>query len=289
MDLTPFFRNVDRIATALETIAANTAKPIITHSSNTSNVNQFDVEEIMAKLREPLAIGPYEIGAAVSHSIAGKLTPVEPPAKDEPTVFTPLDDIIRGLYRAGTTTAFGIANKLNEMGRVTEKGRRFNNVNVKPLMSRIGLESTYPSRGVRGAKASATKPEAPAEPAPEPAPARKPVLPGTNHFRERDQKAAKAESDRLNMRSLLSERTRERLEAFPLTTKRLKAEEAKSTSDAELIAQAVADGKVTHCPAFIDSDGFNHFEGSRLNKPKAGFAGVGVHKRGSQYTNRRRG
>jgi hypothetical protein len=259
MDLTPFFQNVERIATALETIARNTQKPVI---NNVSNVTQFDVEELIATLR-PQPLPPFDqlvLDRAMDLD-ADVLFPSpapEPaaPADDAPVVFMPLDTVIKEIFDGGTTTAYGIANKLNEMGRVTEKGRRFNNVNVKPLMTSLGLQSSHTYKGGRGNPVAKDEPvkEAATEPDPEPVVTRKPVVPGVNNFKQSKQIAA----------------------AVP------------DTPVADLIAQAIADGKVTYCPAFIDSDGYNHFEGNRLNKPKVGFAGTGVHRRGARYTNRKR-
>lgn len=250
MDLTPFFQNVERIATALELIARNTEKPFI---HNVSNITQFDVEELMTSLH-PQPLPPFDqavLDRAMDldpEVLFGSPAPAPQPV-EEPVVFKPLDEVIKGIYDGGTHSANGIAHRLNEMGRVTEKGRRFNNVNVKPLMARIGLQSPYDTK-----PKVEPKPEAPAEPAPEPAPARKPVVPGVNHFRERNQKV---EKDHMDMRRQLSPGTRGRLEAFEAARA-----EGKSISDAELIAKAVADGMVTQCPPCVDSDGFDHLNSS---------------------------
>lgn len=255
MDLTPFFRNVERIATALETIAANTTRPVITHSTS---ANQLDVEEVMAKLREPL---PQKALPPFHEFIDSKIAKHVIPAVDHPNVVVrPLPDIIKDLYESGITSANGIAIKLNSMGHRNDKGRPFNNVTVKPLMNSIGLRSPYDVQPATESKPVVEeRPEEPEPPAPSPPAVRKPVLPAGNHFRERDQKRqAREHADHMDMKGLLEPQTKIRLRAF------IKArDEGKSISDATLIADAIAAGRVTVLPAFVDSEGYDHLKGAQ--------------------------
>jgi hypothetical protein len=246
MDLSPFFANVERMATALERIALALAPTTITHQA--PSIDPFDrIVLLKAMELDPVALlDPAETNRRLQEVQACAISKATKPAEAKaPTeaaepevVFTPLDTVIKEIFDGGTTSANGIANKLNDMGRITEKGRRFNNVNVKPLMNRLGLQSPYDTK-----PKVESKPEAPAEPAPEPDQPRKPIIPGANPFEARN-----------NLRAV------------------------KTASDAELIAEAIAAGRVTKLPACVDSDGFDHLAGRNFNLPKGGYIGSAVRK-----------
>ncbi|TXM68319.1 hypothetical protein [Methylobacterium sp. WL120] len=255
MDLTPFFANVDRIATALETIARNTKQA--TFADLPAILKQIELRE---PPRFKVNLDPDVLFIPPLPDAVAPLGPLQSVKVDAPTQDLSIEARVKQLYEAGHTTANAIAVQLHIQQIPAVTGKWWNNVKVKKVMDQIGLVSTHQYRGGRGnPKPDADtfaqalpepEPELPTDPEPVVTP-KKPVLPGVNHFNEKRQK----------------------IRAFA----DLRA--AGSTiSDAELISQAIAEGRVTKLPAYMDSDGFNHLEGKSFDTPKGGYIGSAVRK-----------
>lgn len=273
MDLTPFFRNVERIADALELIARNTERPVISVAQEIALAGPLAAlvapEEVLEKpLLEALKIEALPIPTApVAEPPAPVIEPL-PPLVAHTLVEDLIDAEVRRLYASGVQSANAIAKALTKAGIERKPGRSFNNVTVKPIMDRLGLVSSWALRDapvtvstpvpVEPKPAAAPAPTAP-ESAPIPEVARTPVEVPTVHlhkFVEKPVAPVKGEDDHLNFRHLLSTETRARLEAHERITG-----EGRRPTDQELVDAAIAAGKVTVCEPCTDSSGYNHLKG----------------------------
>lgn len=277
MDLTPFFHNVERIATALETIARNTtpnsyeveSRPLLSTEAR---------DRVLATLRgdEPKIdtkgtegrTRPREFKLVGQTSALGEA--VQPVRMEDVTqgqanaAIEQIRGFIKRVHDEGTHTANGIAKSLKARGIPHPRGLKWHNLSVKPFMDQLGLASPYGVRGGRKPKDAAVAAPQPAEPAPEPdrepapagaepapEPPQAPVERRINRaFVEREFKRPREQDALMGMRGLLSPKTRAALEAHEKADREQRA----------LIDQAIAAGKVTKLPACTDSNGQVHGE-----------------------------
>lgn len=258
MDMYPVLHSLDRIATALETIALNTSPRVITHSSEITISDE--VAKMIERRRPPVA---PEVKAKIERDNGFADAPAPMKLSDAaPAQADAMNDQVLGMvkriFEDGTTSANGIAKELVKRGIPHPKDNKWNNLSAKRFMDQLGLSSPYGPGGVQTTKVAPLTVEAEEAPEPEPDPTPKPERKINRAFvakeyRRRDQDA------HMNLRGLLTPQTKARLGAYEQARK-----EGRAITDAELIAAAVAEGKVTKLPAGIDSEGNNHFEGSSL-------------------------
>jgi hypothetical protein len=275
MDLTPFFHNVERIATALETIARN-GTPNTYEGESRPLLSVEAKDRILATLRgdEPKKVDTAgtegrtrprawldetkkeEIERRAGFSVLPNPLVVAGVTQGQANAAnTQILGFIKRVHDEGTHTANGIANSLKARGIPHPRGLKWHNLSVKPFMDQLGLASPYGVRGGRKPKDAAVPTPQPAEPAPEPD--RAPDEPVAKRrinraFVQREFQQPRMPDAHMSMRSLLSPKTQEALEAHEKADREQRA----------LIEAAVAAGKVTKLPACVDSNGVNHLEES---------------------------
>jgi hypothetical protein len=284
MDLTPFFHNVERIATALETIARN-GTPNTYEGESRPLLSVEAKDRILATLRgdEPKKVDTAgtegrtrprawldetkkeEIERRAGFSVLPNPLVVAGVTQGQANAAnTQILGFIKRVHDEGAHTANGIANSLKARGIPHPRGLKWHNLSVKPFMDQLGLASPYGVRGGRKPKDAAVSATQQAEPAPEPDPAPAgaeptpeappaPVERRINRaFVQREFKRHREHDAHLNLRGMLS----------PETQAKLDAHEKADREQRSLIEAAVAAGKVTKLPACVDSNGVNHLEES---------------------------
>jgi hypothetical protein len=243
MDLTPFFRNVERIATALETIARNTG-PVIT-SEPVDRLLRLDLTGTAGRTRpKEVKIDPRIRQTGVFRE---PIPTVDRKALPKDVVESANDQLIayiKRIHDEGTHTANGIANSLKARGIPHPRGLKWHNLSVKPFMDELGLVSPFSGRSPRTQKSvEATTPNEPA-PEPDPAPTPSPVWEKPiRRFVEREFQKPKPSDQHMSMRGPPSEKAQ--------------------ADERALIDEAIAAGRVTKLPAYTDSEGFNHLQGAQ--------------------------
>lgn len=244
MDLSPLFQSAERIAAALERIAAAVTRPVVFEESSIQVTEAWkpNLDELLASFGTTLTEEPIRIPEAPK---VPALPAPEPEAAGES-----IEDWIRALHEGGKTSYTAIAKSLNAKGLLNPHGRPFNPPYVKDVMARIGLQSPHRYTGTATRKRRKDEPETPFEAvAPEPEAPKKVWV---------ERPAPPPETDPMDMRDMLGPKTRARLETFEQARK-----EGRPPTDAELVAAAIAAGKVTRLPAGVDSDGYNHLTGEQ--------------------------
>lgn len=207
MDLTPFFVNVGRIASALEQLVVVLDRP--REAPAALDLRAIDWGQVRDSLMRETATPALPAPAPVMP----EPEPVEPepaPAPTSPVKETAVETRIRELFASGIASGNAIALRLNAEGITTERGGKFYPMSVLPIMRRLGLPT------LSSKKPTKTAPR---------------VVPGVQPFQPRARTATPAQ--------------------------------AQPKTDSDLIAEALAKGRVTVCEPCTDSDGFNHLKGNQ--------------------------
>ncbi|WP_298952065.1 hypothetical protein [uncultured Methylobacterium sp.] len=260
MDLSPLFQSAERIAVALERIAEAMPAPVIVSQSPIPAAGwaagAADLEGLLAKFGTTLTDVP--MAEVIEHEPLPLIETAPPPRQE-----TNVEIRIRALHAGGTTSYNAVARELNRLGLMSRTGKPFHAPGVKQVMLGMGLQSAYPYKGSAtrvSRKADSSDTDVSPAPEPEPEPAAEavvvaPIAP-TQTFVERP--APPPKPDPTNLRDMLGAQTRSRLEAFDQARR-----VGRSLTDAELIAAALAEGRVTRHPACVDSTGYNHLTGEQ--------------------------
>ncbi|KOX50210.1 hypothetical protein ADL19_19275 [Streptomyces purpurogeneiscleroticus] len=309
MDLTPFFHNVERIATALETIARNTTPntyeatgPLLREiaTARGPRIDTAGTEGRTLPKGWTETVSKEEVERLAGFSVLPKpLVVPEVTPEQASAAHGQILGLVKRIYDDGTRTANGIAVEMRKRGIPHPRGIQWNNLSAKHFMDALGLVSPYRLRGGRKAKDTAPAPQ-PAESAPEPdpdpsiptsepspaaenrppepappvkagpEPAPEPPEPVAERrvnraFVEREFRAKVNGGEHMNMRSLLSPKTRASLEAH----------EKAQDEQRKMIEAAIAAGKVTTLPACTDSNGHVHGEQGCTIRPNGTGAFLG--------------